>query len=55
MKMAENANLIQILQKLGWTGEQIVKFQLGIAGRINVNEAAELIKKAAKDNDKGEK
>ncbi|MBR1634641.1 MAG: hypothetical protein IJ682_06220 [Lachnospiraceae bacterium] len=45
MTMTENANLIQILETLGWTGEQINKLQLGIDGRISVKEAAELIEK----------
>ena len=44
MNMTENANMIQILEKLGWTGEQINKFMLGIEGRLTVDEAVNLIK-----------
>ena len=43
MNMAENANFIQILEGLGWTGNQINKFILGIAGRLSIDEAVELI------------
>ena len=52
MKMAENANLIQILQKLGWTGEQITTLFLGVEGRITIEEAEQRIKK---ETSKGEK
>lgn len=43
MNMSENANFIQILEKLGWTGEQINKFMLGIEGRLTIDEAVRLI------------
>ena len=43
MTMTETANFIEILQKLGWTGEQINNFQLGIAGRISIEESADRI------------
>ena len=43
MSMDENANFIQILEGLGWTGEQIDMFILGIAGRMSVDEAAAAI------------
>ena len=43
MTSEENANLIQILECVGWTGEQITKLQLGIDGRISIEDAANLI------------
>ncbi|MBQ4464212.1 MAG: hypothetical protein II915_07345 [Eubacterium sp.] len=43
MEMRENANFIQILEGLGWTGEQINKFMLGIAGRLSISETVRLI------------
>ncbi len=45
MNMTENANFIQILEALGWTGEQINKFMLGIEGRISIDETVRLIRK----------
>ena len=39
MTMAETANFIEILRGLGWTGDQIADFQLGIEGRISVEES----------------
>ena len=49
MDMDETANFIEILQKLGWSGKQINDFQLGIAGRIPIEEAAERIKEENKN------
>ena len=48
MTMTENANLIEILKKLGWTGDQIADFILGIAGTISTDESAKRIKDGAK-------
>ena len=50
MNMAENANFNQILEKLGWTGEQINKFMLGIEGRLSIDEAVALINSMKKNN-----
>ena len=50
MNMTENANMIQLLQKIGWTDEQITNFMLGVEGRISLDEAAENHKK--KNNNK---
>ena len=47
MTTGEHANLIQILEKVGWNGEQITKLQLGIDGRISIEDAAALIKESA--------
>ena len=43
MNMTENANFIEILRKLGWNGDQIGDFMLGIEGRISVEESAQRI------------
>ena len=39
MTMTEAANFIEILRGLGWTGDQINDLQLGIEGRISVEES----------------
>ena len=44
MTMIENANLVEILRKLGWTGDQIADYILGIEGRISTDECAQRIK-----------
>ena len=44
MNMTEAANFIEILRALGWTGDQIADFQLGIEGRITVEEATKRVK-----------
>ena len=49
MNMTETANFIEILQKLGWTGEQINNFQLGIEGRLSIDESADRIHREEKD------
>ena len=54
MEMRENANFIQILEGLGWTGEQINKFMLGIAGRLSISEAVRLINSMDKKDEKNE-
>ena len=51
MNMTEAANFIEILRGLGWTGDQIADFQLGIEGRISVEESVDRVKNA---NDKKE-
>ena len=45
MTGAENANIIEILRGIGWSGEQINDFQLGIEGRVSVKETIENLKK----------
>ncbi len=44
MTEKEAANFIEILQKLGWNGEQINCFQLGIAGRLTIEDTVNQIK-----------
>ena len=44
MNMTEAANFIEILRALGWTGDQIADFQLGIEGRITVEEATKRVR-----------
>ena len=51
MDMTENANFIEILEGLGWTGEQINKFMLGIEGRLTVKETIEIIKALTKNKE----
>ena len=48
MTMSENANLIEILRAIGWNGEQISDFLLGVEGRVSIEETAEKIKKENK-------
>ena len=36
MTTNERANFIEMLRGLGWTGDQIADFQLGIEGRLSV-------------------
>ena len=48
MTMSENANLIEILRAIGWNGEQISEFLLGVEGRVSIEEKAEKIKKENK-------
>lgn len=45
MTMTENANLIEILRAVGWTGDQISDFLLGVEGRVSVEETAQKIKR----------
>ncbi len=47
MNMTENANLVEGLRALGWTGEQIADFILAIEGRITTEE----LKKRFMEND----
>lgn len=54
MNMQENANFIQILENLGWTGEQINKFMLGIEGRLSIEETVRLINSMDKKDEKNE-
>ncbi len=54
MTMTELANLIQALESLGWTGDQITALQLAIEGRISLEDMANRIKKAAKEKDSKE-
>ena len=44
MTTTEIANLIEILRGLGWTGDQIADFQLGIEGRLSVKDTIEKVK-----------
>ena len=54
MNMHENANFIQILENLGWTGEQINNFMLGIEGRLSIEETVRLINSIDKKDEKNE-
>ena len=49
MNMSETANFIEILQKLGWSGDQINNFLLGIEGRISLDETAKRIEEENKN------
>ena len=40
----ETANLIEILRGLGWTGDQIADLQLGVEGRLTIEEAIARVK-----------
>ncbi len=53
MNMNETANLIEILRGLGWTGDQIADFQLGIEGRVTVKESIKRLKTESKNDAKG--
>ena len=44
MPTTEIANLIEILRGLGWTGDQIADFQLGIEGRLSVSDSIKKVK-----------
>lgn len=44
MTMVENANFVEILRGIGWTGDQIADFLLGIEGRISVEESVARVK-----------
>jgi hypothetical protein len=50
--MNENANFIEILRMLGWTGEQINDFMLGIEGRVSLEETARRILEVEKEKEK---
>lgn len=45
----ENSNIIEILRGVGWSGDQINDFQLGVEGRISVEEA---VSRLQKENEK---
>ncbi len=47
MNMTENANMVESLRALGWTGEQIADFILAVEGRITTEE----LKKRFKESD----
>ena len=49
MNLTETANFIEILQKLGWSGDQINNFLLGIEGRLSMEETAKRIKEENKN------
>ena len=49
MNMTEAANFIEILRGLGWTGDQIADFQLGIEGRISVEESVNRVSKKSSE------
>ena len=44
MNMTENANLVELLWELGFRGDEVGTFLLGIEGRLSVQEAADRIK-----------
>ena len=44
MNMTENANLVELLWELGFQGDEVGNFLLGIEGRLPVKEAARKIK-----------
>ena len=52
MNMTEASNVIEILRGLGWNGEQIADFQLGVEGRITVSEAVDRVRKEEKEENK---
>ena len=51
MNMMENANMIQLLQKIGWSDAQITNFMLGVEGRISLEKASEIHKALSKDKE----
>ena len=50
MHISETANLIELLEGLGFNGEQINKFILAVENRISIAEAIDLIKKLGNKN-----
>ncbi len=48
MNMTENANLIEFLQAIGWTDEQITNFILVIEGRRSIDEGVRKNKETSK-------
>ena len=50
MTTTEVANLIEILRGLGWTGDQIADFQLGIEGRLSVKDSIKKVKEQENKN-----
>lgn len=46
MKMTENANLIELLWEIGLRGDEVSIFQLGVEGRISIEEAAGKIRES---------
>lgn len=49
MNTTETANLIEILRGLGWTGDQIADLQLGVEGRLTIEESIARVKEQEKD------
>ncbi len=45
MTETEIPNIIEILRGVGWSGDQINDFQLGVEGRISVEEAVTRLQK----------
>ncbi len=45
----ETSNIIEILRGIGWKGDQINDFQLGVEGRISVEETVNRLKKEEKE------
>ena len=43
MNMGESSNLIELLWAVGFKGDEVSYFQLGVEGRISVEEAAKRI------------
>lgn len=44
MNMTENANLIELLWEIGLRGDEVSIFQLGVEGRISIEEASRRIR-----------
>ena len=51
MTNSETSNAIELLRSLGWTGDQVSDFLLGLEGRISLKEASERIQNAGKAAD----
>ena len=50
MNQNETANLIEILRCLNWKGDQINDLQLGIEGRVSIEETARRIKEGQNED-----
>ena len=46
MNMTENANLIEFLQSIGWTDEQITNLMLVVEGRRSIADGVKKHKEA---------
>ena len=51
MNMMESANMVQLLQKIGWSDSQITNFILGVEGRISLEKASEIHKELSKNKE----
>ena len=45
----ETSNLIEILRGIGWNGDQIADFLLGIEDRVTIQESIDRIKEESKE------